>query len=63
MRKQALLAILMVFLAMGFGDVVGPMVSLAKESFSLSNTAIAFCRFSNVWLTFCAGWDFSGQKG
>lgn len=25
------------FLAMGFGDVVGPMVSLAKETFSLSN--------------------------
>lgn len=45
MRKQALLAILMVFLAMGFGDVVGPMVSLAKESFSLSNTAAQLLPF------------------
>ncbi|HOK98529.1 MAG TPA: MFS transporter [Bacteroidales bacterium] len=45
MRKQALIAILMVFLAMGFGDVVGPMVSLAKESFSLSNTAAQLLPF------------------
>lgn len=30
--------ILLAFLAMGFGDVVGPMVSLAKNSFNLSNT-------------------------
>ncbi|MEI7983230.1 MAG: MFS transporter [Bacteroidota bacterium] len=29
--------IFLAFLCMGFGDVVGPMVSLAKESFSLSN--------------------------
>ncbi len=35
----------MVFLAMGFGDVVGPMVSLAKESFSLSNTAAQLLPF------------------
>jgi fucose permease len=29
--------IFLAFLAMGFGDVVGPMVSLAKETFNLSN--------------------------
>jgi len=45
MRKKSLIAILMVFLAMGFGDVVGPMVSLAKESFSLSNTAAQLLPF------------------
>ncbi len=43
--KKPLLAILMVFLAMGFGDVVGPMVSLAKESFSLSNTTAQLLPF------------------
>ena len=31
------LPVFFAFLCMGFGDVVGPMVSLAKESFSLSN--------------------------
>jgi MFS family permease len=30
--------IFLAFLAMGFGDAVGPFVGLAKESFSLSNT-------------------------
>jgi fucose permease len=44
MRKQ-LIPILIVFLAMGFGDVVGPMVSLAKDSFSLSNTAAQLLPF------------------
>ena len=29
--------IFLAFLCMGFGDVVGPMVGLAKESFQLSN--------------------------
>ncbi|MGC8825023.1 MAG: MFS transporter [Bacteroidales bacterium] len=45
MKKKSLIAILMVFLAMGFGDVVGPMVSMAKESFSLSNTAAQLLPF------------------
>ena len=31
------LPIFLAFLAMGFGDVVGPMVSLAKDTFDLSN--------------------------
>ncbi|MCX7985790.1 MAG: MFS transporter [Bacteroidales bacterium] len=43
--KKSLFAILIVFLAMGFGDVVGPMVSLAKESFGLSNTAAQLLPF------------------
>lgn len=29
--------VFLAFLCMGFGDVVGPMVSLAKNTFSLSN--------------------------
>ncbi|MCL3779036.1 MFS transporter [Prolixibacteraceae bacterium JC049] len=32
------LPIFLAFLCMGFGDVVGPLVSLAKDTFSLSNT-------------------------
>ncbi|MHB2149612.1 MFS transporter [Calditrichota bacterium LG25] len=39
MRKT--LPIFLSFLVMGFGDVVGPLVGLAKESFDLSNT-VAF---------------------
>lgn len=38
--------IFLVFLAMGFGDVVGPMVSLAKDSFSLSNFLAQLLTFS-----------------
>jgi MFS transporter, FHS family, L-fucose permease len=34
--------VFLAFLCMGFGDVVGPMVSLAKESFSLSNFMAQF---------------------
>jgi MFS transporter, FHS family, L-fucose permease len=36
MRNRAL-PVFLVFVAMGFGDVVGPMVSLAKDAFQLSN--------------------------
>jgi MFS transporter, FHS family, L-fucose permease len=35
--KSKTLPIFAVFLCMGFGDVVGPLVSLAKDSFHLSN--------------------------
>lgn len=34
--NKKVLPILMVFFAMGFGDVVGPIVSLAKDTFNLS---------------------------
>jgi len=43
--KNKLIPVLLVFLAMGFGDVVGPMVSLAKESFKLSNSAAQLLPF------------------
>ena len=29
--------VFLVFLAMGFGDVVGPLVTLVKETFNVSN--------------------------
>lgn len=35
--KNSTLPIFLVFLAMGFGDAVGPFVGLAKETFELSN--------------------------
>jgi fucose permease len=47
--KLKTLPIFLAFLAMGFGDAVGPFVGLAKESFSLSNTMaqlIPFVGFS-----------------
>lgn len=37
MSKNKTLPIFLAFLAMGFGDVVGPLVSLVKESFMVSN--------------------------
>ena len=36
--KNKTLPVFLVFLCMGFGDVVGPLVGLAKETFSLSYT-------------------------
>jgi len=38
--------VFLVFLAMGFGDVVGPMVGLAKETFALSNFMAQLLPFS-----------------
>ncbi len=48
MKKNYLKAtpIFLAFLCMGFGDVVGPMVSLAKDTFSLSNFVAQFLTFS-----------------
>jgi len=42
--------VFLVFLAMGFGDVVGPMVSLAKETFTLSNFTAQLLPFSGFLL-------------
>ena len=42
--------VFLVFLAMGFGDVVGPMVSLAKETFTLSNFMAQLLPFSGFLL-------------
>jgi len=36
--KMKTLPIFLVFLCMGFGDVVGPLVGLAKNTFQLSYT-------------------------
>lgn len=38
-NKNAVFPIMLAFLVMGFGDVVGPMVSLVKDSFQISNFA------------------------
>ncbi len=43
MRRSA--PIFLAFLVMGFGDVVGPLVGLAKEEFVLSNTVAFFLTF------------------
>lgn len=40
------LPIFLAFLCMGFGDVVGPLVSLAKETFQLSNFVAQLITFS-----------------
>lgn len=48
MKKNKTFPIFLAFLAMGFGDAVGPFVGLAKEQFSLSNfeaQLIAFMGF------------------
>lgn len=37
MNQRKALPVFFVFLAMGFGDVVGPLVSLVKDSFEVSN--------------------------
>jgi fucose permease len=44
------LPVFLVFLAMGFGDVVGPMVSLAKDTFALSNFMAQLLPFSGFLL-------------
>lgn len=45
-KKVNTFPIFLAFLCMGFGDVVGPMVSLAKESFDLTNFAATLLPFS-----------------
>lgn len=45
-KKVNTLPIFLAFLCMGFGDVVGPMVSLAKETFELTNFAATLLPFS-----------------
>jgi len=46
MKNKSTLPIFLAFLCMGFGDVVGPMVSLAKETFELTNFAATLLPFS-----------------
>ena len=45
-KKNGVYPIFLAFLCMGFGDVVGPMVSLAKDSFGLSNFMAQLLAFS-----------------
>jgi len=45
-KKVNTAPIFMAFLCMGFGDVVGPMVSLAKETFELTNFLATLLPFS-----------------
>lgn len=45
-KGNSVYPIFLAFLCMGFGDVVGPMVSLAKESFGLSNFTAQLLPFS-----------------
>lgn len=44
--KYRTFAIFMVFLAMGFGDAVGPLVSLAKDTFGVSNAVAQMLPFT-----------------
>jgi len=44
--KSKTAPIFMAFLAMGFGDVVGPLVGLAKDTFTLSNSLAQLLTFS-----------------
>ncbi len=44
--KTKVYPIFLVFLCMGFGDVVGPLVSLAKDTFQLSNAMAQLIPFS-----------------
>ena len=46
MKKLKTLPIFLAFLVMGFGDVVGPLVSLAQKSFTLSNFVSQLLTFS-----------------
>ena len=45
-KKVNTFPIFLAFLCMGFGDVVGPMVSLAKETFELTNFVATLLPFS-----------------
>ena len=44
--KAKTLPIFLAFLCMGFGDVVGPLVGLVKDSFQVSNFQAQFMAFS-----------------
>lgn len=65
MNKKAV-PIFLVFLCMGFGDAVGPFVSLAKEQFQLSNfvaTLIPFTGFMMFGLLSVPMGIFQDKKG
>lgn len=66
MKKANAFPIFMAFLAMGFGDAVGPFVGLAKEQFQLSNfeaQLIAFMGFVMFGLLSVPVGLFQDRKG
>lgn len=68
MLKNKTLPIFLVFLAMGFGDVVGPLVSLVKTSFEVSNfvasllTTSGFIMFGLLSIPLGVLQDTKGKK-
>ncbi len=68
MKKSKTFPILLAFLAMGFGDVVGPLVSLVKESFQVSNfvasllTTSGFIMFGLLSIPLGVFQDKKGKK-
>lgn len=68
MAKNKTFPILLAFLAMGFGDVVGPLVSLVKDSFAVSNfvaslmTTSGFIMFGVLSIPMGVFQDKKGKK-
>lgn len=65
-RKTAVLPVFLAFLAMGFGDAVGPFVSLAREKFQLSNfmaQMIPFVGFAMFGILSIPMGVYQDQKG
>ena len=67
-RKGSALPVFLAFLAMGFGDAVGPFVGLAKEQFHLSNFAaqlipfVGFAMFGLLSIPMGVYQDRKGKK-
>src|ERR1700751_4724769 len=65
-RKPSVLPVFLAFLAMGFGDAVGPFVGLAQEKFQLSNfmaQMIPFVGFAMFGILSIPMGVFQDQKG
>ncbi|MFW5778397.1 MAG: MFS transporter, partial [Bacteroidota bacterium] len=68
MAKNKTFPIFLAFLAMGFGDVVGPLVSLVKDSFEVSNfvaslmTTSGFIMFGVLSIPMGVFQDKKGKK-
>jgi fucose permease len=65
-RKASVLPVFLAFLAMGFGDAVGPFVSLAREKFQLSNfmaQLIPFVGFAMFGILSIPMGVYQDQKG
>ncbi|NLF44358.1 MAG: sugar MFS transporter, partial [Bacteroidales bacterium] len=68
MNKNKTLPIFLAFLAMGFGDVVGPLVSLVKDTFQVTNfvaslmTTSGFIMFGILSIPLGVFQDKKGKK-